>query len=134
MLKITRGQIRKTSELRENPIALYLYYSTTRKRGEESREINSMAESMKQIGQLEPLLIKPDGTILSGHLRYRAAKKAKIKELRVDIAEPRDRDEEEHLIITTNRNKKKTPSMLLREIEALERIFTAQEERGANNA
>ena len=134
MLKITRGQTRKTGVRKENSIAVDLYESTTRKRGEESREINSRAESRNQIGRLEPLLIKPDGTILSGRLRYRAAKKAKIKELRVDIAEPRDRDEEEHLIITTNRNKKKTPSMLLREIEALERIFTAQEVRGANNA
>lgn len=121
------------SELKENPIAIELYYSGERKRGEESREIKSMAESLKSVGQLESLLIKPDGTIIDGHWRYRAAKKAKIKELNVRIIDlPDDENEEAAIIMAAHIRRDKTASIIYREAKTLERIYLHEAEHEEN--
>ena len=58
-------------ELKENPLSRAIY-------GDET-DVDDLAKSLKETGQLTPLLIKPDGTILSGHRRYRAAYKESRK-------------------------------------------------------
>ena len=71
--------------LKENPLSRAIY-------GDEA-DVDDLAKSLKETGQLTPLLIKPDGTILSGHRRYRAARKAGLITLNVEVRTPRDKAE-----------------------------------------
>ena len=50
-------------------------------------ELERLAESMKTLGQLQPVGAKPDGTLLWGHRRYFAAKIAQLKELHAIITD-----------------------------------------------
>lgn len=66
-------------------------------------KLAELAESLKQIGQLEPLLVRPvNGTfeVLAGHRRFRAAKIAGLKELEVRIREIDDKTAVEILTIS----------------------------------
>ncbi|MFZ1934981.1 MAG: ParB/RepB/Spo0J family partition protein [Thermoguttaceae bacterium] len=50
-------------------------------------ELRALGESMKAHGQLQPVVAKPDGTILCGERRWRAAQLVGMTELSVVIAE-----------------------------------------------
>lgn len=102
--------------LKENPLSRAIY-------GDEA-DVDDLAKSLKETGQLTPLLIKPDGTILSGHRRYRAARKAGLITLNVEVRTPRDKAEEELIIISANKQREKTASQLLREDERLRAIYS----------
>ena len=101
--------------LKENPLSRAIY-------GDEA-DVDDLAKSLKETGQLTPLLIKPDGTILSGHRRYRAARKAGLITLNVEVRTPRDKAEEELIIISANKQREKTASQRLKEIERLRALF-----------
>lgn len=103
-------------ELKENPLSRAIY-------GDET-DVDDLAKSLKETGQLTPLLIKLDGTILSGHRRYRAARKAGLITLNVEVRTPRDKAEEELIIISANKQREKTASQLLREDERLRAIYS----------
>lgn len=68
------------------------------------------------------ITIKPDGTILSGHRRWKAAQAAGIDEIPVEVVDPDGEVEEKRLILLANEYRDKTPAEKIREGEAWEEI------------
>ena len=64
-------------------------------------ELRALGESMKAYGQIQPVVAKPDGTLLCGERRYRAAQPVGIKELSVIISEKPLSDSEVRIIQLT---------------------------------
>ena len=102
-------------ELKENPLSIAIYG--------EAEDVSDLVEAIKAEGILTDLIIKPDGTILSGHRRYRAARQAGLITVPVKEMTPRDAVQEERWIIFMNRQRKKTPGQQLKEIERLRTLF-----------
>lgn len=87
-------------------------------------ETDELEEKIEQHG-FEPigrLQIKPDGTILSGHRRWKAAKEVGLDEVPVEVVEPENDTEEKRLILLANEYRDKTPAEKIREGEAWEEI------------
>jgi ParB family transcriptional regulator, chromosome partitioning protein len=61
-------------------------------------DLLTLGNSMKSLGQLQPVGAKPDGTLLWGERRFRAAQLAGLKELQVIITERLLSDSEIRLI------------------------------------
>lgn len=104
---------RAVSELQPHPLSLAIY-------GEDS--IGDIRDSIAREGILTPLLVKPDGTIISGHRRYRAALElgmATVPAIEVTYEDPAS---EEIAVIEANRQRVKSFSQGMREGEELERI------------
>jgi len=64
-------------------------------------DLRSLGESMKSLGQLQPVGAKPDGTLLWGERRYRAAQLTGLNELQVIITEKPLTDSEVRVIQLT---------------------------------
>lgn len=94
-----------------------------------------LLKSIVENGVLVPLTIKKDGTIVSGHRRFMAAKDAGLKRLPVVVATYRDEIEEKLAVIEHNRQRQKTLTQLMREAEELELIerARAKERQGKRN-
>lgn len=86
-------------------------------------------ESIREKGVLEPLVIKRDKTILSGHRRWTAAKEADVGRVPVRIAEFDSELAEREALIEFNRQREKTFSQKMREAEELEEIYAEKNER-----
>src|SRR4051794_26218733 len=67
-----------------------------------------LIESVKQHGVLEPLIITPDGLVISGHQRLDAAKQAGLATVPVIVSAGLDKDQLQRLILDTNVGRKKT--------------------------
>lgn len=52
----------------------------------DKKQINNVAESIKQFGWQQPIVVDADGVIIVGHCRYEAAKKLKLKEVPCVVA------------------------------------------------
>lgn len=74
---------RLLSELRPHPENSAIFGDP-----EESEQFDAILGSIKANGIWEPLAIKADGTILSGHLRRVAAQKLGLKEVPVRVVDP----------------------------------------------
>src|SRR5258708_7063798 len=64
-------------------------------------ELRQLAESMKAHGQLQPVLAKPDGNLIAGERRFRAAPMAGMTELRAILTDRPLSDTEIRLIQLT---------------------------------
>ena len=53
----------------------------------DKKQINNVAESIKQFGWQQPIVVDADGVIIVGHCRYEAAKKLKLKEVPCVVAD-----------------------------------------------
>ena len=53
----------------------------------DKRQISNVAESIKQFGWQQPIVVDADGVIIVGHCRYSAAKKLKMKEVPCVVAD-----------------------------------------------
>jgi ParB family chromosome partitioning protein len=94
-------------------------------------ETEDLEEKIEQHG-FEPigrLQIKPDGTILSGHRRWEAAKEVGLDEVPVEVVEPESEMEEKRLILLANEYRDKTPAEKIREGEAWEELETAKSKK-----
>jgi ParB family chromosome partitioning protein len=78
------------------------------------------------------ITIKPDGTILSGHRRWKAAQAAGIEELPVEVVETNGEFEERRLILLANEHRDKTPAEKISAGEAWEELESekAKERQG----
>ncbi len=79
-------------------------------------------DSIEQHGILEPILIKPDGTIISGHRRYAAALEVGLDEVPVREVSYDSELEEREAVIHHNKQRTKTFSQKMREAMELEEI------------
>ena len=66
--------------------------------------------------------IKPDGTILSGHRRWKAAQATGIDEIPVEVVDVDGELDERRLILLANEYRDKTPAEKIREGEAWEEL------------
>ena len=91
---------RRVSELKVNPLSLAIYG--------EGENVADLAESISQHGLLSPIVIKPDGVILSGHRRFAAVKELGWDEVECIEHTPTDEVDEEVYVIEANRSRQKT--------------------------
>ena len=49
--------------------------------------VDAVAASIKEFGWQQPIVVDKDGVIIAGHTRYKAAKKLKLKDAPVVVAE-----------------------------------------------
>lgn len=49
--------------------------------------VDAVAASIKEFGWQQPIVVDKDGVIIAGHTRYKAAKKLRLKEVPVVVAE-----------------------------------------------
>jgi|GEM_PF-6065460 len=111
-------ETRKTKELKMHQTSLDIYGK--------SEDVSDLVESIRLNGLLVPLTVKPDGTILSGNRRYRAAKELGLEEVPCVTAEPKTPEEEEIFIIEANRNRKKDVYQLYNEGVRLKAAYAVQ--------
>lgn len=102
-------------ELKPHPFNDEIY--TTQKLDDLVERIKS--EGFKETGRLT---IKPDGTILSGHRRWEAAKEIGLDTLPVEVVACDSEAEEKRRILIANEYREKTPGEKIREAEAWEEL------------
>ena len=91
-----------------------------------------IAESVRENGVLEPLVIKSDKTIISGHRRWRAARETGIGRVPVRVAEFESELDEREALIEFNRQREKTFSQKMAEADEIREIVEqrAKERQG----
>jgi len=99
--------IKHPRELKPHPLNIEIY-------GEENVD-SDLVKSIKLKGILEPLVIKEDNTILSGHRRWKAAKSLKISKLPCRIITFSDPLVEMEALMEFNRQRVKTITQKMRE-------------------
>lgn len=114
-------------DLKPNPLNEQIY-------GKESVDLD-LVESIKKHGLLENLVIKQNGTIISGHRRWLAVLELHpkhIKNVACEIIGFPSGEEgqllEEERLLESNRQRKKTDVQLANEGRLLEKIYTKQAE------
>jgi len=85
--------------------------------------VDDLVESIRLHGVLEPLRIETDGTILSGHRRWKAVRILGFSTVPVIIEEPLSKEEEAVKLVEYNRYRVKTPRQIYNEIKILERYL-----------
>jgi DNA modification methylase/ParB-like chromosome segregation protein Spo0J len=103
-----------TSRLQPHPLSLAIY-------GDELTDPELVA-SVAQCGVLEPLSVLKDGTILSGHRRWRAAQAAGLASVPVTVVQFASTLDEQAALIEHNRQRVKSYSQRMREADQLEEI------------
>ena len=111
-------QKRKVSELKTNTLSLAIYGN--------HEDVSDLTESIRKHGLLSPLVIKPDGTILSGHRRFAAIRELGWDEVECSLFEPRNAVDEEIYVIEANRSRQKTVRQLRLEGERLKKLLAEQ--------
>src|SRR5674476_631500 len=89
----------------------------------------SLLESIKLKGLLEPLVIKVDNTIISGHRRWIVLKSLGIDKVQCRIMTFNDELDEKESLIEFNKQRVKNDKQLYNEIDALENIYSERAER-----
>jgi protein gp37 len=87
-----------------------------------SEEDKALISSIKTRGFLTPITIKKDGTILSGHRRFAAARSLKIIQVPVIVINLIDSLEEIKIIVDSNRQRIKTNLQIAREIKSIHEV------------
>lgn len=110
----------KTADLTEHPLNSDIYNKPS------EDELADLCRSIEEQGILEPLLAKPDNTLLSGHRRHMAATLLGLTTVPVIYMEP---ESEETTLIEANRYRRKTVSEIMREAEKLIAVESAMAAR-----
>lgn len=111
----------KTADLKPHPANATIY-------GDETLPADFL-ESIKTLGVIEPLLVRTDGTIISGHRRWLAAKKAGLATVPTRTGDFADELEEIEMLISSNKQREKSKTQIFREGEELQRIEKERADR-----
>lgn len=111
----------KVTKLKPHPLNESIY-------GEQEADAG-LIESIKNNGIMEPLVIKEDGTIMSGHRRWRAAKAIGLEEVPCRVVGYSDELEEQEALIEFNRQREKTFIQKMKEAEKLKEIESERARR-----
>jgi len=114
MTGIAYNIIKSPSDLKQHPLNLEIY-------GIELSD-SDLIESIRTKGILEPIVIKDDDTILSGHRRWLAATELKMDKVPCRVLSFSDAMEEEESLIEFNRQREKSISQKMRESDHLIKI------------
>lgn len=114
---------RDPSKLKNHPLNITIYGDAPQ--GEEQKaEWERLLASIEEHGVLEPLHVLPNGTIISGHRRNRAARIKGLKEVPVivrnDLAD--DNDAQEILILCNRDTRTRTNQQKAMEFQTLKKI------------
>jgi len=111
--KTTLGKV-SIKDLRVHPTSRMIY-------GERkvSRAVKELAANIRLIGQLEPITINSQNYILSGVRRYYAGIYLGLQELLTIRIEGYNPDEETIIIVSSNKQRVKTPRQIVNEAEAI---------------
>lgn len=109
-----------------NPLELKPHPLNTRLYGSE-RPDPDLVRSIQEHGVLEQLVILRDGTIISGHRRWKAALACEpVPKVPCQIVGYASKLDEQEALIEYNRQRIKTFEQLINEARELERIYKAQ--------
>jgi ParB-like chromosome segregation protein Spo0J len=93
-----------------------------------------LVDSIREHGIRQPLLVTPEGVVISGERRLRAARRAGLEEVPCTVLDTDDPDEILIALIECNRQRVKTPLQKAREIKALldaeKRLAAARRQSG----
>lgn len=93
-----------------------------------------LVRSIQEHGVLEQLVILRDGTIISGHRRWKAALACEpVPKIPCQIVGYASKLDEQEALIEYNRQRRKTFSQLMNEAQELERIYKAQSKTNSLN-
>ncbi len=107
---------RPVPSLRPHPLNGRIY-------GEESVPEDFLA-SVRERGIMTPLAVKPDGTIISGHRRWRAAVALRLESVPVQVVSYSSDLDEREAVLEFNRQREKSFSQRMAEAEELKAIET----------
>ena len=113
-----------TGNLRPHPLSLAIY--------DDEPVDPDLAQSIRERGILEPLVILSDGTIVSGHRRWRAALANGLEDVPARLCEFESELDEQAAVIEHNRQRVKSLTQRMREadqLEAIERLRAKQRQR-----
>jgi len=111
MTGISYNVSKSPRELKQHPINIEIY-------GLEVAD-SDLVDSIKSKGILEPIVIKEDGTILSGHRRWMAAKDLQLDKIPCRIITFSDALDEEEALIEFNRQRIKNFTQTMKESDHL---------------
>ena len=103
----------KVKELKHHPFNSQVYKLS---------DIESLKESIKKVGLLEPLIINKKNEVLSGNRRLEAIKKLKYQTVKVVLKDLKNNEEPLH-IISHNSQRIKTSREILNEINVLSKYY-----------
>ena len=86
------------------------------------KSVEYVANSLREYGFKQPIVVDKDYTIIAGHTRYQAAKQLKIKEVPILIAEDLTEEQVKAYRIADNKTHEYAQwddSLLIKEIDAL---------------
>lgn len=104
------------SELKPNPFNESIYGPVG--------NVDDLAESIRQHGQMSPMLFRPDKTLISGHRRLAAMLQIGLEEADCIVFEPKNPTEEETLLIECNRARNKSMVQIRKEGERLKALLS----------
>ena len=110
-------ETRKLEELTQHPTSLDVYGA--------DEDTSDLETSVKEHGVIVPLSITPEGVILSGNRRYRAARNVGLEEIPCVVISLATKEEEAIYIVEANRARVKTASQLYNEAAKLREAYEA---------
>lgn len=116
------GRAARVEALRPHPVNDRIY-------GDDGTTDDDLRESIRRQGVLVPLVVLPDGRIISGHRRWSAARAEGLAAVPVTDypGDPDDETEIKSAILEHNRQRVKSPEQRAREVAALMEV---EQERG----
>jgi len=114
MVDIAYNVLKSPVELKPHPLNTDIY-------GEESLD-QDLVSSIRSKGILEPIVIRADGTILSGHRRWMATKELALSKVPCRVIYFSNSLDEEEALIEFNRQREKTFTQKMRESDYLMKI------------
>lgn len=87
------------------------------------RAVEMVARSLSEFGWRQPLVVDPDGVLLAGHTRLKAARSLKMTHVPVHVADGLTEDQAKAYRIADNRSHDFTdwdPTVLMAELDGLE--------------
>lgn len=114
--------IKETSQLIRVPISLLQVHKTSKTiYGERktSKTIKELAENIKLVGQLEPIIVNQNNIILSGVRRYYSCLFLRKNDVMAIIVNSLDPEKEVEFIVSSNKQRIKTARQIVNEAEAI---------------
>ena len=81
-------------------------------------DVGDLVNSIGEVGLLQPIVVTPDNTIISGHRRFKSIKSLGWTEVEVEVKEVEE-DSIPLYIVLFNQSRNKVASELIREIMVL---------------
>ena len=112
-------QVQEVVSVPVNRLRVHKLSKTIYRERKNSREIKHLAENMRIIGQLEPIVITSDDIILSGVRRWYATMKLGLSEINAIVSNNLDEEKQAEIIVSHNRQRVKKPWQIINEAEAI---------------